>query len=133
MWDRLINMIHALDHLQRIHERCEEDEDRAQTVQQTNELTEYQDCLIQSIQDIQTATQFNQWQRAAAIAKSTADLIQQQVKPYRETTVHQIANASLDVQSGTERLEAIRWLHRVSKHIMGITTHMNQAILAAGQ
>jgi phosphate:Na+ symporter len=38
-------MMHAIDHLQRIHERCEEEEDRASMVQRTIELAEeYQLC-----------------------------------------------------------------------------------------
>ena len=74
-WERLINLIHALDHLQRLHERCEEDEDRVQTV-------------------------------------------------------NQIANGQIDVLTGTARLEAIRWLRRVSKHVTRSTFHLYQAILA---
>ena len=53
-----------------------------------------------------------------------------QVKPYRAQTVKQIANGQIDVLTGTARLEAIRWLRRVSKHITRSTFHLYQAMLA---
>lgn len=132
-WDRLINMMHALDHLQRIHERCEEDEDRARTVQTTIELEDERQILTDTIQDVMDLIQANQWQTAADRASQTADLIHQKVRPYRELTLKQVASSQIDVFVGTARLEAVRWLRRVSKHITRIAEHMNQAMLAIGQ
>jgi phosphate:Na+ symporter len=44
-----------------------------------------------------------------------------------------MANGQIDVLTGTAQLEAIRWLRRVSKHIMRITQHLSQASLASGK
>ncbi|MEL6247270.1 MAG: Na/Pi symporter [Cyanobacteria bacterium J06627_15] len=132
-WDRLINMIHALDHLQRIHERCEEDEDRAKTVQATTELAEENQRLTDSIKETMALIEANRWQAAADRAHETSKQIHHKVELHRSTTIDQIATGQIDVLTGTERLEAIRWLRRVSKHIRRITDHMNQATLAIGQ
>jgi phosphate:Na+ symporter len=132
-WERLISMFHALDHLQRIHERCEEDEDRARTAQVTQELSEEYHLLLESIQDIVALIQTHRWQAAADRAQEAASLIHRSVRPYRATTVSQIARGQIDVLTGTARLESIRWLRRVSKHITRITEHLNQAILAIGK
>ena len=132
-WDRLINMIHALDHLQRIHERCEEEEGRAKTVQGTVELTAENGQLIGSIPEMITLVQANRWQAATKLARKTSKQIHRNVEPYRSLAIDQIATGQIDVLTGTERLEAIRWLRRVSQHIRRITEHMSRAILAIGQ
>ncbi|MEM9483719.1 MAG: Na/Pi symporter [Cyanobacteria bacterium P01_F01_bin.116] len=133
MWERLVNMIHALDHLQRIHERCEEDEDRAKTAQTAMELIEEKNLLIESIGKIMGLIQTNRWQSAVDCARATSKQIHHKVEPYRAATINQIATGQLDVLTGTEHLEAIRWLRRVSKHIRRMTHHMTQAILATGK
>ncbi|ESA34187.1 na pi-cotransporter family protein [Leptolyngbya sp. Heron Island J] len=132
-WDRLVSMMHALDHLQRIHERCEEDEDRAKTAQATLELMAEKNLLIDSIQKIMMLVQAGRWQAAADQARTTSSQIHHKVEPYRATTITQAAVGQIDVLTSTERLEAIRWLRRVSKHIRRITDHMSQAVLAVGQ
>ena len=133
LWERLVNMIHALDHLQRIHERCEEDEDRAKTAQATIELEKEKSLLINSIEKIMELLCSDRWQAAADRAHETSRQIHQKVGPYRTTTINQVAVGEIDVLTSTERLEAIRWLRRVSKHIRRITYHMGQAILAIGK
>jgi phosphate:Na+ symporter len=131
--ERLVAMMHALDHLQRIHERCEEDEDRAYTAQQTQDLAVEYGLLVASIEDEIAALQHSRWDQAARIATAAARQIHQKVRPYRDLTITQIAQGDIDVVRGTARLEAIRWLRRVSKHIARITRHMQQATLALGK
>jgi phosphate:Na+ symporter len=132
-WERLVAMMHALDHLQRIHERCEEDEDRAHTAQNTPDLAAEYDLLVHSIEAEIAALQDSRWEKSAYIAAEAARQIHQKVRPYRDLTITQIANGQLDIVTGTARLEAIRWLRRVSKHIARITQHMHAATLALGK
>ncbi|WP_204136918.1 Na/Pi cotransporter family protein [Halomicronema sp. CCY15110] len=131
--ERLIAMMHAFDHLQRIHERCEEDEDRAYTVQRTDDLATEYHLLVVSVAAAIAALQISDWAKANQIAAASAQHIHQQVRPYRDQTITQIAQGDIDVVSGTARLEAIRWLRRVSKHMARITAHMQQATLAIGK
>ncbi|RZM82418.1 Na/Pi cotransporter family protein [Leptolyngbya iicbica LK] len=131
--ERLIAMMHALDHLQRIHERCEEDEDRAYTAQRTVDLAAEYRLLVESVDEAIAALQSSDWYQANQIATTSAKHIHQQVRPYRDQTIAQMAQGELDVVQGTARLEAIRWLRRVSKHIARITGHMQQATLAIGK
>lgn len=132
-WERLINMIHALDHLQRIHERCEEDEDRASTVKLTLDLAPEHQLLIEAMGETLTLVQANRWDNAAHRANLAAEVIHKKVRPYRQGTMTQVGSGQIDVVSGTARLEAIRWLRRVSKHINRICHHMNAALLAIGK
>jgi phosphate:Na+ symporter len=132
-WERLLNMIHALDHLQRVHERCEEDEDRAITVQTTLDLTTERQALTETIQTTLELVQANQWGQATRGANQVVGVIHKKVRPYREATMALVGRGQIDVAAGTGRLEAMRWLRRVSKHIDRICYHMDQALLAMGK
>ncbi len=132
-WERLLNMFHTLDHLRRLHERCEEEEDRAMTARATEELAEECALLISTIRDIVVHIENNEWLRAAEKAGETSSKIHTKVRPYRKAVMERIASGVYDVNVGTNKLEAIRWLRRVSKHIARITEHVEAAILASGK
>jgi phosphate:Na+ symporter len=132
-WERLVNMIHTLDHLQRLLERCEEEEDRAITARDSTELAGQSDLLTISINKIVDDIENNHWTHAVWQAKDTSSNIHKRVKPYRQSVMSKVARGEYDVAAGTANLEAIRWLRRVSKHIARITEHFEQAILASGK
>jgi phosphate:Na+ symporter len=132
-WERLLNMFHTLNHLQRLHERCEEDEERAITAKDTEELAEECGLLINSIRSIVEDIEVNNWLKAAEKAKDTAAKIHVKVRPYRRNVIAGIANGTYDVYAGTGKLEAIRWLRRVSRHVERITEHVELSVLAGGK
>ncbi len=132
-WERLLNMFHTLDHLRRLHERCEEEEDRSRTARSTEELGEECALLIETVRSVNADIEKNNWLQAAAQAKATADKIHEKVRPYRQTVMAGIASGAFDAVFGRSKLEAIRWLRRVSKHIARITEHVEAAVLAAGK
>jgi phosphate:Na+ symporter len=119
--------------LQRLHERCEEDEERAITARDTEELTEECSLLINSIRSIVDDVEDNNWLKASEKANDTAAKIHVKVRPYRRNVIAGIANGTYDVYAGTGKLEAVRWLRRVSKHIARITEHVQLSVLAGGK
>lgn len=132
-WERMIALTHSLDHMQRLHERCEEGEDRARTASTAPELLKLHDILINSIskdiEDISTS----HWAQCTSRSNKTATHIHEEVEPLRALIVEKIARGSLYVDDATHCLEATRWLKRVSQHIARISFHFEQAILAAGK
>lgn len=78
-------MIHTLDHMQRLHERCEEDEDRAVTAREALELSEIRSLLVTTINEAIDKIKENRWIEADNCADKTATQILEQVEPYRET------------------------------------------------
>jgi phosphate:Na+ symporter len=132
-WERLVNIIHTLDHLQRLHERCEEDEDRAVTARDTPGLSEECRLLTTTIKEIINDIETSNWSHAYEIAKKAGDLIHNKVKPFRAEVMSRVVSGELDVNRGTSNLEAIRWLRRVSRHITRITQHTQASLLSAGK
>jgi len=132
-WERLVAMIHMLDHMQRLHERCEEDEDRAITLRDAQQFVNEKDIMILGIKSMMKAMATNDLQALQRHANNTKERLYKQLKPYRKIVVEQIARGELDVIIGTDYLEGIRWLKRVSWHLMRISFHYKRTILAAGK
>jgi phosphate:Na+ symporter len=132
-WERLVAMIHTLDHMQRFHERCEEEEDRAITLRNAKHFIKERDIMILSISSIIEAIESKQWHKMYKLSYKTKATLYKNLKPYRQTIITQIARGEIDVQEGTDYLEGIRWLKRVSWHITRIAYHYEQALLATAR
>ena len=131
--ERLLSLLHALDHLQRLHERSEEDEDRAMTAGKAPRLGEIHTLLLAEVDRLQRDIAANNWQQAWQHAGQTALAIQQLQQPLRVRIVTDTASGQLSVPESTDRLEAIRWAVRVSHHLARITHHLERAANAAGK
>jgi len=132
-WERLVAMIHTLDHMQRLHERCEEEEDRAITIKSAKHFSKERDIVIQSIKSIIEDMSSKQWHRMFKHSRKTHSLLYKHLKSSREMIVTKIARGEIDVKEGTDYLKSIRWLKRVSWHLSRISYHYEQALLATGK
>ncbi len=128
-WEELIDLIHILDHAQRLHERCEEEEYRARLVQKSPDLHNEHQHLIAVNNDIISALSSKRFSDAKKYAQTNKKLINQSMEPYRNMIAEQMAKDEITIPSGTSKLEAARWLIRVSHHIARITYHMENAVL----
>ena len=131
--ERLLNLIHTLDHMQRLHERCEEDEDRAATASSSELLSQPRQLLTDCIDQILVMTSENRWFEASQISASISQNISAQTSELRDNVMNHIADNTIDVPEGTALLEAIRWLERVSNHIDSICMHYGRSILASSE
>ncbi|NOQ90937.1 MAG: Na/Pi cotransporter family protein, partial [Gammaproteobacteria bacterium] len=119
-WNTLISIIHSLDHMQRLHERCEEDEDRAIAVRLTPELNDYVNIIITGVKQIIDDIENNNWQEAAERATEFASMMTKEANDIRQQVMSNVAEGKINVPTGTESLEGIRWLRRVSVHVLRI-------------
>lgn len=132
-WEKLLALIHTLDHMQRLYERCEEEEDRAVTLKTAKHFIKERDSLIMAIKSIITAMKSKQWHQMYKRSFKTKNTLHKRLKPYRKMIVEKIARGEINVEKGTDYLESIRWLQRVSSHLSRISYHYEQALLASGK
>jgi len=132
-WERLVAMIHTLDHMQRLHERCEEEEKRAITLRNTKHFTKERDTIILAINSVIEAMKSQQWHKMLKYSNRARATLHKYLKPHRKIIIKQIARGEIDVQEGTDYLEAVRWLKRVSLHISRISYHYEKALLATAK
>ena len=89
--------------------------------------------LKSAIYAIMKTIEAKQWSKAADAANELSRNIHKKVKPYRHEVAEAMARGEVNVVEGTQRLEAIRWLRRASRHMAHISSHLNDAVLAAGK
>lgn len=124
---RLLQLLHCLDHLQRLRERCEEEPERASTVRQTNALQADRQDLLAALRELDPLVLSEQWSAAAQCSHAISRRLHQRVKPFRRDVMAEVASGGVAVDQGTQRLEAIRWLRRVSQHLQRISDHLETA------
>lgn len=132
-WERLVAMIHTLDHLQRLHERCDEEEDRAVTVRKSSQFIRERSLMIDEMSKMLQLLKAKKWHKMLKQATKSRSKLHRKVKAYRKEVVIRIARGDIDVPEGTDYLEGVRWLQRVSWHITRIARHFEEALLAAGK
>lgn len=130
-WAYLVDVIHIIDHLQRLHERCEEEEIRIICAKNTNQLKSLMEKLHTNMLDTILAQETNKWNKVVENSQELTIEIEKNKQGYREEIANQIASGEIDVPNGSDKLEAIRWLNRVSIHIYRINYHIHKAILTS--
>ena len=125
-WQSLLSSIHTLDHLQRLHERCEEDTDRVEAALDNVHLKSYCDRLEREIGKMLHHMERSKWKKAAHQARRTAKDFSADTNKLRELIMQDVAKGKMNVPDGTDSLEGVRWLTRVSQHICRILHHFSQ-------
>ena len=120
----LLHLLHGLDHLQRLHERCEEDQDRLRTAATSAGLGSERRLLLETLDQLPALVQQGHWPQASDLASASAQALHRRVAPYRQEVLAAVARGELDLDAGTARLEAIRWLRRVSQHLERACYHL---------
>ncbi|WP_432474126.1 Na/Pi cotransporter family protein [Amphritea sp. HPY] len=129
---RLRGLLHALDHLQRLHERCEEESDRAITASTARPLESMCQLLSATVSGVDQDISSGRWMDAYLRANRCRIRIEEDSSQCRDQVTQAIADSQIDVPQGTDMLEAIRWTRRVSRHLARINYNLNKAVLASG-
>jgi phosphate:Na+ symporter len=116
-WRRLMAAIHMLDHLQRLHERCEEEPERAGQLAIQTALMSEADVTLETLDLVRSAIASRHMKPASEAALRRADELAMRSYALREQIMADVARGILDVRTGTKRLEGIRWLRRVTRHV----------------
>jgi len=122
---KLLSLIHALDHMQRLHERLEEDAERARTVLSLPSLKKFRNELSDIILNMIDSKALLLEKKKLAQLEIFLSEMTQQAEQLRHETMAGIASGELTVIAGNKHLEAIRWLRRVSIHVNKITMHLS--------
>ena len=119
---KLLSLIHILDHMQRLHERLYEDNDRAETALFLNLLDEPRKKLSQLISTVAAGSEpgLNDLQ----IFDDFLVYINEQAEYLRHQAMTNIATGEISVSEANRHLEAIRWLRRVTIHVHKIMYHL---------
>ena len=133
LWGRLTSMIHALDHLQRLHERCEEEADRAEASKKFPTLSKATQRLSADLSALHQHINNGKWTQAVNQSQALHQFIKQDAEDYRHKMVQKMGQGEIDANACWDALEAIRWMERVSKHLYRINYHLQKMLLSSGK
>lgn len=123
-WNSLLGIIHVLDHMQRLHERCDEEPYRAKVALELAELQNTLRQVIASIDYIIEKVEKEQWAKAFKATNEMRKSLAKQLAPIRGNIMTNVALGKITVPQATDHVEALRWLQRVFNHITRITFHL---------
>ncbi|MDE0390777.1 MAG: Na/Pi symporter [Rhodospirillales bacterium] len=112
--------IHILDHSLRLIHRGQQ-EDRVRTLHTEHRLRRLSLVLSDALNRSAEATIASEVERFHRITQ----LLGQQRRRYRELMVMSAISAEVDTETALMRLDAMRWLYRVSYHLSRIAHHMS--------
>ncbi len=128
-WKQLISLIHMLDHIWRLHERCLEQEERAKRVRRSPYLKEERHHVIRQNRLIIDAVRTKQFTKAKKYANKNAQYLHRSLEDYRADITSKMARDEIDMDVGTKHLQAMRWLVRITDHVARISYHLESAIV----
>lgn len=126
-WHQLLSLIHALDHLQRLYERCEDDDNHSIIASSVTEIKEQHDLLLNTVNELIVLQKKKDWVRAAEITQQTYMLIHEQKEHQRKIIMKSTARGGLSVPETTALVQALRWMDRVSWHLARISHHYKKS------
>ncbi len=122
----LIALLHTIDHMRRLHERCDEDLQRAVVASRRQEIRSVEEVLDRQIDVVIEAIQTRDFEQARQVAAETYTRILALEDPQREELYTSAARGEIGLRYATECAEALRWLTRVSRHISRICFYLDR-------
>lgn len=132
-WERLVALMHALDHAQRLLDRCDDELDRVAAARDSAELAGARDTLLEGTTAAARAIDTHEWAAASKKTDAAETALHGMITPFRETTMADMARGDVEGPRGAEMMHALRWLHRISKHVASISRYLERAYQAAGK
>ncbi len=121
---KLVNCFHVLDHLQRLHERCDEDAPSQRQLRHATDLTLDHLRLKQTVERVAQSLQEGRYDEARDLARKNSEAFSDRIETVRASILSHVADVSLEVEEATSALKVMRWFTRVSNHIAQITLHL---------
>lgn len=132
-WKRLIDIIHITDHLQRLIDRCQEDQKSIDYLMRSAYLKEGFEWLSEDIEFQLKSLEKQAYNEATIFGRKSAKKIRRFVSHSRETLTSMMADDTVSIIEGGKALEALKWLQRSSAHIARISMHLEAAFARAGE
>ena len=120
---RYASAMHALDHLVRLLQRCGQRR-RVETLRADRRLAR----LAGILGHYSARTRDGDWQADARRFDRLRTLMRRQRHVVRDRAIGMAASGAIGTGPTLMRLDAVRWLHRVSYHLWRVSHHMTVAI-----
>lgn len=121
---QFINIFHAMDHIQRLHDRCYEDAGRVAILKGIDDTLQDREKVTTTFVEMINDLENNDGLAAAERANDLAAHLSNRVEMLRHTIMEHVADKRISVETGATSLDAVRWLKRVSAHVARLSHHL---------
>ncbi len=125
--DYFINIFHAIDHIQRLHHRCDTAYERITDLKYIEDTDSDRKKVAAVLAEFITDMEMNEWSAAAKRAEELSDYITKRVKQLRQIIMEHVANNHFSVARGNASLDAVRWLERINHHVARLSHYLATA------
>ena len=122
--NNFINIFHAMDHIQRLHDRCYEDAGRVVTLKRMEATQQEREKIATVFVEIIKDLENDDCLAASERANELAAHIEHRVERLRHIIMENVADNHISVEAGAISLDAVRWLKRSSAHVARLTHHL---------
>lgn len=126
-WEGLISLLHCINHLERLLDKCEEIEKINISIINFDEVSKSIAMLQKQNGKIMKEFTENNFHQALEISLETTKEIDGELSYLRDAVIVDIAKDTLENYKGMEILTAIKWLSRINKHIDRFIVHYEKA------
>lgn len=122
--DHFIELFHAMDHIQRLHDRCYEDVDKVTDLKYIEDTELDRKKVASVFVDVINDLEHNDWLAAAERSNELAANITNRVEELRHNIMENVADNRISVPRGNSSLDAVRWLDRISGHVARLNHYL---------
>ncbi len=126
VWQRLLSLIHIIDHMQRLHERLKESPQRIEVLNTDMQTRELLRTLADGLAELTLMVEEKQWAQIGRDSEKRGADLTFQLDQQRNRIMRNIALGVFTVPEAEERMEAVRWLQRVVNHIQRLGIHIQE-------
>ncbi|MDH5599991.1 MAG: Na/Pi symporter, partial [Gammaproteobacteria bacterium] len=122
--DHFIKIFHAMDHIQRLYERCYEDKDKLLDLNYIEDTDADRRKVSAVFSEVVNDLQSNDWFSATEQANELAANISNRAEHLRHSIMEHVAQNRISAARGNASLDAVRWLDRISGHVARVCHYL---------
>ena len=122
--DHFIALFHAMDHIQRLHDRCYEDVDKVTDLKYIEDTELDRKKVATVFTEVVHDLESNDWLAASERTNELAAKITTRVDELRHSIMDKVASNRISVPRGNASLDAVRWLDRINGHVARLSHYL---------
>ncbi|MCH9740521.1 MAG: Na/Pi symporter [Epsilonproteobacteria bacterium] len=127
-WEQLIALLHGLNHLERLVDRCEDVGKERQIIQKSKVLEQIWNTFKEHNSQLLELYKSNSFTKASTVALTNTKVLIEDLDKFRDEVILKIAKDELDNYSGLELLDTIKWFKRMAKHVSRFSFYYDKAL-----
>lgn len=122
--DCFINIFHAIDHLQRLYDRCYEDVDKVTDLKYIEDTELDRKKVAKEFVGLVNDFESDNWSAAVERTDELAKHVTNRVEQLRHNVMKHVAENHISVARGNASLDALRWFGRINNHVERLSYYL---------